>query len=401
MIKQTKIHLLKWQGEFLQSKAKEILVSGGYGSGKSSAIALKAITEAMKPDNPVLLVRKTLASLKRTTLKSLIERDGKEVPFLPQGAYTYNRQDSVIKLNGGGSITLMGFDSEMNVRSMNLGCVLVDEAVELSESEYSELKYRLRATTTDLRQIITFTNPGSPHHFLYKRFTEPHPDRKHFVIDSFQNSYLPEDYVNDLKQMTGVAYDRCVSGLWRDNEKMVWNTFMSDRHVLKRTESEMADWIVPIDFGFTNPTSILCLGRDNAGKIHVFDDFGKSRMLVSEILDRVNVWKGRNPICVVDPSAATLIAELRNAGYAVEPAYNPVEDGLELVRDMFAKAEITIEPGCSKLVSDIETYQRDDNDRVVKVNDHRPDALRYGCAYAKGKNRGSRIFVARVGEEDA
>jgi phage terminase large subunit len=199
--------------------------------------------------------------------------------------------------------------------------------------------------------------------------------------------------------MTGVAYDRCVSGLWRDNEKMVWNTFMSDRHVLHRGDDEFTGFVVPIDFGFTNPTSILCLGQDASGKIHVLSDFAKSRMLISEIVAQVEIWRGRNPICVVDPSAATLIAELRDKGFAVESAYNSVEDGLELVRDMFAKAAITVEPGCSKLVSDIETYQRDANDRVIKVNDHRCDALRYGCCYAMGKRHGGRIFVARVGEE--
>lgn len=68
--------LLPKQMEFVKAKEKQVLFSGGMGSGKSFAICCKLLQQALVPHSFNLLTRKTLSSLKSSTLRTLlIEKD--------------------------------------------------------------------------------------------------------------------------------------------------------------------------------------------------------------------------------------------------------------------------------------------------------------------------------------
>ena len=86
---------------------------------------------------------------------------------------------------------------------------------------------------------------------------------------------------------------------------------------------------------------------------------------------------------VVDPSAASFIAELRRRGVAVLEGGNNVLDGIRRVSALFARRVLRVHRRCEGLIEELESYVWDGKaaslgtERPVKQLDHGPDALRY------------------------
>ena len=151
------IKIFPKQREFLESTVKETMFSGGYGSSKSYALCLALLKHAQNVGTRCLLLRKTLVSLKKSTLDTLI---GVENPILLPNSYKHHRQDGIIKLNGGGEIWYAGLDNSTRIRSTNFSMVAIDEVSELNEKEYLEILYRLRSNIGSL-QLFCATNPAN------------------------------------------------------------------------------------------------------------------------------------------------------------------------------------------------------------------------------------------------
>ena len=117
---QQEIRLLPKQAYFLKANNKEILYSGGYGSGKSRVLCYKIVQHAMIPGALIGLFRKERTSLMATTMRTLLESESGLPPVLPPGTYEHNKQNSIIKIKGGGQIYYSGFDSDIKLRSLNL-----------------------------------------------------------------------------------------------------------------------------------------------------------------------------------------------------------------------------------------------------------------------------------------
>ena len=86
---------------------------------------------------------------------------------------------------------------------------------------------------------------------------------------------------------------------------------------------------------------------------------------------------------IVDPAAASFIAELRKRGYRVLKAKNDVEDGIRLVSTMLNLLRIVFADSCENTIMEFGSYIWDakaaeyGEDRPVKQHDHAMDAVRY------------------------
>jgi len=94
---------------------------------------------------------------------------------------------------------------------------------------------------------------------------------------------------------------------------------------------------------------------------------------------------------VVDPSAASFIAELRQAGYAVQKADNDVLDGIRLVSTRLKAGELLFSAACQHTIEEFQSYVWDEKaaehgeDKPVKTNDHCMDAVRYFVSTILGR----------------
>lgn len=410
-----RIKILPKQDAFIRSSAKESLYCGGFGSGKTRALCYYVATHAAIPGNLVGLCRKTRAALTKTTLRTLLMPEGNLPPVLPPGTYDHQISKSTIKLYGGGEIMYFGFDDESSVASMNLGAVGVDEAVELNEDEYTMLLGRIRLNSDPHRGIACSTNPGNPSHFLYNRFYRDNPaigkrrdangnlqlvrQRNLIVTTSYDNVFLPADYLEMLNSLTGARRQRYVEGLWVGFEGLVYgDQWNRDLHVKHRDEKWVAH-LFGVDEGYTNPAVLLDYGIDSDGRMHLIRMIYARRMLQDDFISKCIAWdEGAGWPFVCDPSAAGLIGSLQKAGIHAVAANNDVATGIAMVQNRLmargdGRPRITYEPDCSDMILEKESYAwNEKKDQPIKEMDHAQDAERYAVVY-----RDENTFNAGVG----
>jgi phage terminase large subunit len=386
------INPLPKQLQVLNSKKQEILYSGARGAGKSLCLCLKVIQAALIPGNTVLLVRKTLTSLKQSTLRRLLTYDGTKIRLLPPGSYDHNKQECKIDIHGGGTIFYRGIEDEFTVRSINSGLVAIDEVIELKEEEYLSLNETLRCPASTCRQIVSATNPGPRNGWLFKRFIldKDNPKKEVIMTRTTENIYLPPDFIERFDGYDEDRYRRMVLGEWINFDKIIYSQFTREC-VVRRDVSEFTEFVIGVDYGFTHPTVILLIGLDKLGHIHVLEEWCKSGTLQSDIMEKIFTYKDFGCPVVCDPSAPGLIAAINDKGMICDKANNEVTEGIERVKNYIGKKCLTIDPSCEHLISEMETYSYDDSEKPIKINDDAVDVLRYGLAYFHDK--GSSILL--------
>jgi PBSX family phage terminase large subunit len=88
---------------------------------------------------------------------------------------------------------------------------------------------------------------------------------------------------------------------------------------------------------------------------------------------------------IVDPSAASFIAELRERGLKVRKARNDVLDGIRFTGTMLNMGKIAFLKKCENTIKEFASYVWDvkacerGEDKPMKQNDHAMDAVRYFC----------------------
>lgn len=86
---------------------------------------------------------------------------------------------------------------------------------------------------------------------------------------------------------------------------------------------------------------------------------------------------------IVDPSAASFIAALRQAGWPAESARNNVMEGIRVTADLLRQGKLVICTPCRDAIREFSLYcwdQRAVGDKVVKRFDHAMDDIRYFAA---------------------
>ena len=115
-----KVQLLPKQLLFMEDMhTRHLLYSGAFAAAKSRALCWKLFVRASRKGAVEFLCRKTLVSLKKSTLKTLLEPDGDLPPVLEPGTYTHNKSEGIIRINGGGQIMYFGLDDPNKLGSVN------------------------------------------------------------------------------------------------------------------------------------------------------------------------------------------------------------------------------------------------------------------------------------------
>ena len=245
-------------------------------------------------------------------------------------------------------------------------------------------------------------NPENPGHFI-KRFIDSDADIYLQSYTLFDNPYLPKDFVENLcKEYAGtVYYDRLVMGKWTRAEGLIYQSFKDENLYDDDTRPialyNTAIRVITCDYGTTNPCVYLDT-YDDGDVIWVDNEYrwdsrsneakrtGNPQKTDSQYADDMVSFMGTDPerLCnvIVDPSAASFIAELRARGMVVTPGDNEVLDGIRTLSSLFARRKVMIHKRCEGLIDELHSYVWDDKateDKPVKERDHGPDCLRYRC----------------------
>lgn len=181
-------------------------VFGGYGSSKSTATLWEFFLRALENPNGIgLVTAPTLALLKKTTLKTLIDEI---IP--PPLLESYNKTDMTLTLTNGYTIYAIPSDDDEKLRSINAGHVHVEEASGVKRSIYDQLLSRMRHQFVKNKAMFVCSNPE----FTWikdvivdndKRKNPKHPEHEDYnpniscyIWESRLNKYLPADFIENL-----------------------------------------------------------------------------------------------------------------------------------------------------------------------------------------------------------
>lgn len=380
------------------TESDEVMYCGAAGAGKTYALCIRAAMKASTPGARVGVVRKTLVTLKATTLRTLIHGDGDTPPILQPDQYEYRKAEGVVSIHGGGEIVLVGCDDHLRLGSYQFSDIEIDEAIELDPEEYTMLLTRLRVSytmpdgTPNKRQIGMATNPGSPLHFLYMRFYENRdPEGRALlgnrrVIDTCtaENYHLPGDYVQRVDYLTGPARDRYFLGLWIAVEGVVYSMFDTGVHI-RHNAGPWDFYVAGVDVGFKHPMVLRLHGcRYASTASHVVSEFHASGTISTDFVELCQeVATNYSPVTfVVPPECADLIAQLKRANLETCKAVNDVLPGIRSVCAALAHDPplLTMEPDCVSGNREYLTYRWKDHvirEEPIKEADDGVDADRY------------------------
>ena len=371
------------------------------------------------PAGNLAMVGKTERTLKRNIIDPLTD-------MLGRSRCKANWGDGELMLLGR-RIYLAGANDEKaqeKIRGLTLAGAYVDEVSVIPESFWSMLLSRL---SIDGAQLFGTTNPDSPNHWLLKNYLQraslwidhagklhrfDGPDRLDLARFSFKladNPTLSAAYIEALaREFTGLWRLRFIEGLWVLAEGAIYDSFdptPGGPHVVSSLP-KIDSWFLGIDYGTTNPFVALLMGigaeevdgrlvdRVYVAREWRWDSKQRRRQMTdAQYSAALREWL-TNPRSgellpleriFVDPSAASFIAQLWQDGWAgVTGANNAVEDGIRSVSTLLAADRLKIHESCVGLIGETTGYVWDPKasekgeDKPLKIDDHGPDAERYG-----------------------
>lgn len=198
----------------MNSQARDLLLSGGFRSGKSTIACIKLIIDhCSQRGNRILIGRLTYPELRDSIQKTFFD-------LLPvQFIKTWNKTEGVLVLKNDCEILFRHLDttSENELKGMELGAALIDQVEEISEEVYLTLKSRLNKNGVKNRQLLMTCNPLL--FWAYKYFKqESDPTRELIEFSMLDNRHnLPEDYIQDMLKRPENWKKQFVYGVWDES----------------------------------------------------------------------------------------------------------------------------------------------------------------------------------------
>lgn len=416
------LKLLDAQKKFLLDNHTYELFSGGFGSGKTVALVLKALLlSQIMPKNFGLIGRLTYPELRDTTQKTFFE-------FCPPDWYSeenggvYNKSENYVRLYNGSEIIFRHLDtiSERELLSLNLGWFGIDQAEETSEAVFQILQSRLRKNDVARRYGFMICNPAG-HNWLWKKF---HPESKDKMKDvcyvestTYDNKEnLPADYIRHMEESySEEMVKRYLYGSWDVFEGQVFVEFDSRVHVIDPFEIPPGwERLVSIDHGLVNPTAVLWGAIDFDGNLFIYDEHYEGGKPVSYHAKKILEKTGRDKISimVIDPSTQaktrekdgfpfSVIQEYNDYGIYPVPANNDVPASINRIKEFLKISPKRLHPriagklgaprmfifrNCEHTIDEMVRYHwrkvrslspQNPLEQTTDIDDHTVDALRY------------------------
>lgn len=387
-----------------------IIADGAIRSGKTVSMSLSYVMWAMERHDGknFIMAGKTISSFKRNVLQNL------KLMLTSRGyKWTYHISGdlpNMLEVTRKGKTNYFfifgGKDegSQDLVQGITAAGAFFDEVALMPESFVNQATGRC---SVEGRKFWFNCNPAGPMHWFKLNWIDKRRKKKllylHFTMDD--NLSLSEEIKARYRSMyAGVFYLRYIKGLWKAAEGLIYtmftdeNLYTDDQRPVGLKSTALRS--IAVDYGTTNPCVFLDIWDDGqtlwVDREYRWDSRSEEarrspnpQRTDSQYADDMAEFMGNRPEeqceIIVDPSAASFIAELQGRGYYVKQADNEVIDGIRIVSTLLAKRNIRINRKCNGLIAEMQSYVWDDKaaergeEKPVKQQDHGPDALRYYC----------------------
>lgn len=213
------------------NQSRYLVLKGGGGSGKSIFAGRKILERVTsEPGHRVLVLRKTKESIRDTCFFQLCEQAKTFYPsFIKTIPSVHSRSSELyISFKNGSEILFYGLDDVEKLKSIaGISMIWVEEASEILDTDYKQLKIRLRDPFPYYKQMILSFNPISITHWLKKEFFDKQRPNVTVHESTYKdNRFLKEEERQELesfKDTDEYHYTVYCLGNWGITGKTVFN----------------------------------------------------------------------------------------------------------------------------------------------------------------------------------
>lgn len=370
-----------------------IIADGAIRSGKTLSMSLSFVLWAMGTfDTQNLgMCGKTIGSFRRNVLfwlKLMLRARGFSVKD--------KRADNLVEIKKNGVINsfyIFGGKDESSqdlIQGITLAGVFFDEVALMPESFVNQATGRC---SVDGSKFWFNCNPDGPYHWFKVNWIDKIKEKNlihlHFTMDD--NLSLSERVKERYRSMySGVFFQRYILGLWVMAEGIIFDMFNKEKHIVRTKDRPYTRYYISIDYGTQNPTTFGLWGLFNGiwYKVKEYHYSGREKNIQktdTEFADDLEEFIGDLNITyiIVDPSAASFIAELKKRNLVVKKAKNDVIDGIRNVATALNEELVKYNDCCKETFKEFNSYVWDEKasdrgeDKPIKDNDHHMDGDRY------------------------
>ncbi|WP_255905660.1 PBSX family phage terminase large subunit [Priestia aryabhattai] len=370
-----------------------IICDGSVRAGKTVVMSLSYVMWAMETFNEenVGMAGKTIGALRRNVLnplKRMLKTRGYKVKD--------HRADNYLTISFQGKVNyfyVFGGKDESSqdlIQGITLAGMFFDEVALMPQSFVNQATARC---SVEGAKMWFNCNPAGPYHWFKLEYLDQLTEKRmvhlHFTMDD--NLSLSERVKERYKRMySGIFYKRYVLGLWVLAEGVIYDMFNHDDNVVDTEDRPYTEYYVAIDYGTQNPTVFGLWGKlkNKWYKVKEYHYEGrkesKQRTDAEYSEDLKAFVEGiRIRGAIVDPSAASFIAQLKKDGFRVIKAINDVADGIRNVASALKRKLIYYNDCCKETFREFASYIWDEKaadrgeEKPIKKNDHHLDSDRY------------------------
>ena len=398
MFSPKQIAVLKWP----YTGKRALICDGAVRSGKTSVMSLSFLLWAMGAFDrqSFALCGKTVGSAERNIIQPLLAVGYLQKHF----SLRYARSEHVLTVTRGrrsNRFYVFGGRDEgsyMLIQGITLAGVFLDEVALMPRSFVEQALARCSVSGA---KLWFNCNPDVPEHWFRKewllKLREKDADHLHFRMED--NPSLSQETLEMYKSLyTGVFKRRYIDGEWTAGDGLIYDMLDPEANTYGDTDRPkgleyVSSRTVACDYGTVNPCVFLDI-YDDGETVWVDNEYRwDSRKELRQKTDGeyasdFQAFMGSDPqhFCpvVVDPSAASFIAELQRRGVYTIQGNNDVPDGIRRVSSLLGRRAVRIHrERCEGLLGELGSYVWDSKaaalgvERPVKALDHGPDALRY------------------------
>lgn len=373
---------------------------GGASSGKSHGVVQKVVLKSLqhwKHPRKVLWLRKVDRTIQESIFADVIDclSNWQLLPLC-----RVNKSNRTIHLPNGAVFLFKGMDDPEKIKSIKgLSDVVMEEASEFTQDDFTQLTLRLREPKHKKRQLFCMFNPVSKLNWTYKQWFDPkvkvNPERVSIHQSTYKdNHFLDADNIatiENLKQTNPAYYKIYTLGEFATLDKLVFPSF-EKRRLNSRALSNLPSYF-GLDFGYTNDeTAFMHVKVDeNTQTIYVMEEYAKHGMLNDDIARIIKQMGYSKEVITADAAEPKSIAEIKRDGISrIRPAKKG-KDSIIQGLSFMQQYHLVVDDRCVKTIEELEnyTYKKDKqtgeytNEPVDSYN-HEIDAIRYALSEING-----------------
>ena len=372
-----------------------MLADGAIRSGKTVAMILSFLrwSQTAFENQEFILAGVTTGALTRNVLLPMFQM--LEALSIP---YEHKRSAGLVQI-GANRYHLFGADKEGSqdkLQGMTAAGAFADEVALFPRSFVDQMIGRCSVAGS---KIFLNCNPNGAFHYIKTDFIDRAEEigmyRLHFTMED-NLTLSPEIRESYARSFQGVFYRQYILGEWVSAEGAVYPMWDDAENTYEESDPEMYRGMrryCAVDYGTTNPCVFLDVRDDGrvfrVAREYYWDSAAARRQKTdAEYAEDLAEFLGgdRDVQIIVDPSAASFKAELRNRGFRVQDAVNQVREGISTTATLIGNRQVMAERNrCPCLLREMRSYVWDDKarlrgeERPLKERDHAMDALRYLC----------------------